>query len=159
MRIAACSRAVVPKIKPLGPFLWITIANPDMEFAPVPDHFPYWMIDRLCLRFWDAEIANQIPGGFWTNDNQPPALPLPETGLFQPEQAAEILQFVDKWVSQGGVEAIIVNCEGGQSRSVAVAAALAHLAGDENLEWVIVNGKCPNQLVYRTILKASEGLR
>ena len=152
MKIVAVSRAVVPKINPVAPFLWISITNPDLNFVAVPEHYKAFMRARLCLQFWDAETADQLPGGYWTQDNLPPALPLPEEGLFQPEQAVEIIRFVDEHLRQGGIEAIIVNCEGGQSRSVAVAAALAHLFKDENLEWGIVNGKCPNALVYRTIL-------
>lgn len=67
--------------------------------------------------------------------------------LFSVSQAKEILAFVER---HKDVESILINCEGGVSRSPAVAAALGQ----------ILHGVSPpydgtNRLVYETLLAAS----
>lgn len=68
---------------------------------------------------------------------------------FGPEMASAILDFVAAHRSR--CQVVICQCEGGLSRSAGVAAALAHVLGeDEGRFW---RGRYrPNSLVYDTIL-------
>lgn len=132
-------------------FLWISITDPDMLHLETPTHFEENLIARLNLTFWDAETANDLPGGFWDAENEPPRLPLPETELFQPGHAKLILNFIDWHLSRDPL-AIVVNCNGGLSRSPAVAAALAHCFGLPETEDLIWTQTCPNNRVYSMLV-------
>lgn len=67
--------------------------------------------------------------------------------LFHEGHAKEILAFVEK---HKGVQSIIVQCEGGLSRSVAVKAALAKILNGDETPY---DGT--NRLVYQTLLDAA----
>ncbi len=67
--------------------------------------------------------------------------------LFNERHAEEILAFVAK---HKGVQSIIVQCEGGLSRSVAVKAALGKILNGDETPY---DGT--NRLVYDTMLKAA----
>jgi hypothetical protein len=86
-----------------------------------------------------------MPGGFWTREYPPPALPLNELDLFQPWQAERIVEFVQEHDALN----IVVNCEGGLSRSPSVALALSHRLGQSgSLE------KAPCQRIYQMVLQS-----
>lgn len=72
----------------------------------------------------------------------------PDDVLFNENHAKEILAFVEKYK---GVQSIIIQCEGGLSRSVAVKAALAKLLNGDETPY---DGT--NRLVYETLLKAGK---
>lgn len=80
----------------------------------------------------------------------------PEIRLLQPEQAAQIWDFVGQWAPN--VRRIVVHCEQGMSRSPAVAAVIAlHLGQDDAEFWEEYQ---PNQWVYDFLLaRASEDAR
>ena len=66
--------------------------------------------------------------------------------LFNKDMATKILEFVDKYKGL----TIVVNCEAGVSRSAGVGAALSKIYNNDD-NWFFKN-RCPNMLVYRTIL-------
>ncbi len=67
---------------------------------------------------------------------------------FDRGQAKEILQFIEKFCSQ--VSLIIVQCQAGLSRSVAVASALSKIINNSD-DYIFTKG-IPNMFVYTTIL-------
>lgn len=67
---------------------------------------------------------------------------------FNRDQAKEILDFVNKYVKQASV--IVVQCQAGLSRSVAVASALSKIINYSD-DGVFTKG-IPNMFVYTTIL-------
>ena len=73
--------------------------------------------------------------------------------LFTPAQAKEILSFVNRHKDE--IQSIIVQCEGGMSRSAGVAAALSKIMNDDDARFF--KGKTPNMLVYSTILREAFG--
>ena len=66
--------------------------------------------------------------------------------LFNKDMATKILEFIDKYKGL----TIVINCEAGVSRSAGVGAALSKIYNNED-NWFFKN-RCPNMLVYRTIL-------
>jgi predicted protein tyrosine phosphatase len=70
--------------------------------------------------------------------------------LFTGAHAREILTFVNKHKSK--IVSIIVQCEGGMSRSPAIAAALSKLMNGDDSRY-FKDGRQPNMLVYDTMLK------
>lgn len=81
----------------------------------------------------------------------------PETiekyGLFRQEHAKQILDFVgENWDK---VEAFLVHCEAGISRSPAIAAAITKIAGGEDAYYF--RHYSPNRYVYKTIIEAHFG--
>ena len=128
MRIRVLPRAEIVKLVPTEPFIWISITDPGKQHEPRPDSFARYCRGRLCLNFWDSEDVSRTPGGFWTAENPPPALPLRDLDLFQPWQAERIVLFLlDHQTEQPEVDLLVINCEGGQSRSPQVAEAIRHL--------------------------------
>ncbi|MGH7857977.1 MAG: hypothetical protein ACREQY_11670 [Candidatus Binatia bacterium] len=82
-------------------------------------------------------------------------LDTPETELFTAEHARRILGFVDG--IHGTIDALVVHCEAGISRSAAVAAALSRaLFGEDRF---FFDHYAPNRLVYATLLRACEERR
>ena len=69
--------------------------------------------------------------------------------FFTKDQAKQILEFVDKYIK--GVSLIIVQCQAGLSRSVAVAAALSKIINYTD-DKIFTKG-IPNMFVYTTILE------
>jgi predicted protein tyrosine phosphatase len=73
--------------------------------------------------------------------------------LFRPDQAQQILDFIgENWDK---VEAFLVHCEAGLSRSPAIAAAITKIAGGDDAYYF--RHYTPNRYVYRTILEAKFG--
>ena len=73
--------------------------------------------------------------------------------MFSDEQARDIAVFY--WdILLEGVETIIIQCEHGQSRSAAVAAAIREFADGDGISIFADDRYYPNKLVYRKTLKA-----
>jgi predicted protein tyrosine phosphatase len=94
--------------------------------------------DTLFLAFHDAEPSENF------------ALPT-EIKLMTPKHAAEIWAFVLKHI--GEIDAVVVNCEQGMSRSPAVAAGILMGLGLDASE--LMKTYQPNAYVLRLMLKAS----
>jgi len=158
MNIIVVPRAMVQHFTSVNPFLWITMTDPGKDFVETPEHFGPSLVARLAFRFWDSEVVTDMPGGYWGPLNPPPALPLEEAELFQPQQAQKIVDFVRHYTCGAGqvyIDTILVNCEGGHSRSPAVGAALAHIMGLKDLEMSLLRSKSPNGRVYTAIIDAA----
>jgi predicted protein tyrosine phosphatase len=69
---------------------------------------------------------------------------------FAHEQAEHIWRFVGE--HKDHIEAIVVHCEAGHSRSPAIAAAICKALGGNGLQFF--RGKEPNMYVYRTMEEA-----
>jgi predicted protein tyrosine phosphatase len=73
----------------------------------------------------------------------------PESELFTADHARDIVRFVED--IRGAVDALVVHCEAGVSRSAAVAAALSQaLYGEDRF---FFDHYMPNRLVYSTLLR------
>lgn len=117
------------------PYVVISISDPDQSDVLLPPS-PH-LQDILRLRFHDIE---QPYGDFI---------------LMVPRQAQEISDFVHRW--QPTVELMVVQCEGGISRSAAVAAAIAHrFYGDDSY---FFDEYLPNLHVYNLVRVALESHR
>ena len=155
--LRAYPRGAIPDLVPSKDFLWISITDPGKSYVrrPIacgtPNEGAPKCLARLCLSFWDAEDVNQMPGGFWTQNKPPPALPLAEQDLFQPWQAQRIVEWLTThW---GEANLLILNCEGGLSRSPSMAATLAHLFGNRNGTW---GSKLPSTRIPTLLLAAAK---
>jgi predicted protein tyrosine phosphatase len=115
-------------------YVVISIHDPNTQPPYVPEQ--PGLIDKLVLVFDDAE---EVP------DNPLPA----QITLMSREQAEQVHRFFEKHREE--VQTVVVHCEGGVSRSPAVAAALCRaLGGDDELFWQEYQ---PNRHVYRLLLE------
>ena len=73
--------------------------------------------------------------------------------MFSDEQARDVAVFYWDLLLEG-VETIIIQCEHGQSRSAAVAAAIREFAEGDGISIFADDRYYPNKLVYRKTLKA-----
>jgi predicted protein tyrosine phosphatase len=71
--------------------------------------------------------------------------------LFSKSHAEKILNFINEVKDK--IEILMVHCTAGASRSPAVAAAIQKILGQDDSHWF--KTKCPNALVYRTILQTA----
>jgi predicted protein tyrosine phosphatase len=118
----------------------ISIHDPDKRPANVPRQTGLRGV--LVLSFHDAD-----PTAYTTLS--------PEVRVMTPDQAAKVWDFIDQ--HRADVGAIVVHCEGGFSRSPAVAAAIAEGLGlDPRRFW---QEYTPNQHVYHTMLDSFEARR
>ena len=98
-------------------------------------------VDLLQLAFHDRSSAH------WVNH------PLVGQTYFQPEQAVQVLEFVDK--NWDNIECLMVHCEAGVSRSAAIAAAITLIKNGRGADQEYFSESThyvPNMHVYRTIL-------
>lgn len=72
--------------------------------------------------------------------------------MFNEEMAQDIVNFAKTHLD---VDTILVHCYAGQSRSRAVAAAIAKMLGKDNEKYFTEGA--PNQVVYDTLMKVIEG--
>jgi len=97
------------------PHIWISLRDPDLQPANLPDH--PMRKDALFLAFDDCngdEHGN--PLGNPEHDTR-------SWIAMQPDHAKQIIDFVNKWKDR--VDLICVNCEAGRSRSAGCAAGLS----------------------------------
>ena len=114
------------------PYVVISVTDPDLPEVLIPQS-PH-LKSILRLSFHDIEE------------------PYREFVLMVPEQAARIAAFVRRWQSE--VELIVVQCEGGISRSAAIAAAIAHWSyGDDQY---FIDEFLPNRHVFNLVRVALE---
>jgi len=135
MRIEVTDRESIEHGLQVGAaFVVISIRDTDQDKARIPE-MP-GLLGVLYLAF---------------DDNEPlPNLPLPlGVRLMTPGQAKDIWAFVRR--HEAGIEAVVVHCEAGLSRSPAVAAALAKAYGQDESRYF--RKYMPNQYVYRTMLE------
>ncbi len=118
------------------PHIIISIRNPDSPPVDVPSRTGCRGVLRL--GFHDIEPPKMSPG----------------EKLMMPEHARRICQFVAEHLHQ--VDLIVCQCEAGQSRSPAVAAALACALGQDYRKFFALYG--PNRHVYRLVLRAASGV-
>lgn len=98
-------------------------------------------VGLLQLHFADRDISN------------PSQEKIEELDLFRPEYAKQILDFVS--ANWDKVEAFLIHCEAGISRSPAIAAAITKIAGGDDKYYF--NHYSPNKYVYKTILESHFG--
>jgi predicted protein tyrosine phosphatase len=164
MQMLVCSRSRIETIAPLTvPHLLISIRTPG---DPNEVKLPLNELTRgvLHLQFHDLDRIPEQPipligvaPDSWVAQHAPTA----ET-LFNEKMARQILDFVRAHVMAAlalraqnlrhlGVQAILVHCDAGWSRSPAVAAALTKTVFEQDdSHWF--RTKSPNMLVYRTLL-------
>ena len=118
-------------------YVVISIHDPSRSPANVPRQAN--LRDVLVLSFNDAD-----PAAYATEGGPPDVQPMTS------EQAARVWDFVDRHRSE--IETIVVHCEGGYSRSPAVAAAIAEGLGLDHRRFL--QNYMPNQHVYHTMLDA-----
>ena len=75
-----------------------------------------------------------------------------QEGAMTDGQADKIVDFVDEIL--GEIDALLIHCEAGLSRSPATAAAIVALWGDGDTDYYFTH-YLPNTLVYNKILKAA----
>lgn len=146
MRYIVHTRGEMECVVPGQPYAVISIGTPGDAEAVL-------CINEHCrgvLRLWfdDADKANGLPvlllrGADESEEMEP-------VRLFDSEAADRILDFWSEMRSEPAVALFYVHCHAGHSRSPAVAAALQKIESGDDAYWFA--GKCPNMLVYRTIL-------
>lgn len=97
------------------PYIWISFRDPDLQPANLPDHS--LRKDALFLACDDCdEKEHGVPMENPEHDTR-------SWIAMQPDQAQQIVDFVNKWKDK--VDLICVNCEAGISRSSGCAAAIS----------------------------------
>lgn len=139
MRFFAISRAEACQWNPIGlPHVIISIYSPPDAPAEVKKN--EHTLDVLQLGFHDLD---QEPGPTYRKVYGEPV-------LFTEEMAKTIASFVAERYER--IEAIIVHCDAGHSRSPAIAAALAYRYNEHRQSQLYFKLKSPNRMVYRTLL-------
>jgi len=153
MKFRVCNRPDIGKWNPVGvPHLIISISTPGDEEAEV--RLNEFTVDVLRLSFNDLD---QEPGPAFRKVYGEPV-------LFDEKLAVQIRDFVQANVGRS-IKQIVVHCDAGQSRSPAVAAALAKkLNGSDDEFWepsvmYAQRRYSPNRLVYRVLLDILMGWR
>jgi predicted protein tyrosine phosphatase len=148
MHIAIASRLMAEKASALikTPHVIISITDPDSDlpnFAPNENR-----LGLLSLRFYDLEdISDEMP-----LKDAVEYVTMFGDGLFKDDQAAEIVDFVERIKDK--VKGILVHCEAGVSRSAAVAAVIELVLNGSNERVFQDRRYSPNRYVYRKLLNA-----
>lgn len=123
--------------------------QPDVPWAAIsvstdPDQFPKLKTENrvglLQLSFWDI-------GQEWKEF---------QDKAFNHQQAQQIFDFLK---AVPDIQALLVHCEMGLSRSPAIAAAIAHTMYGPEASKVYFNRFTPNHFVYKTMLEQYEASR
>lgn len=137
------NRSTIQTANPTDDHIVIQITDTrDTEFPPLSTEAKDSRKGILQLRFEDMDNS---PGMYGT------AVAF-DYVLFSEEHAKQILDFVFKEHAQ--VPVILVHCEGGISRSPAVAAALTKIMGGDDSPLFQIH--MPNRRVYSILLKTWE---
>jgi predicted protein tyrosine phosphatase len=148
MHIAIASRLMAEKASALikTPHAIISITDPDSDlpsFAPNENR-----IGNLSLRFYDLEdISEEM-----SLKDAVEYVTMFGHGLFKDNQAAEIVDFVERVKNKA--KGILVHCEAGVSRSAAVAAVIELMLNGSNERVFNDRRYSPNQYVYAKLLLA-----
>lgn len=126
----------------------ISICDSDCEFAEMiykPDSL-------LCVRFDDIgeDIYEDILGRNPTPQERRAIEK--KYHMITDRKALEIAEFY--FQVKGKVKTLICQCEHGESRSAAVAAAIAEFENHNGLQYFIDEKYCPNKLVFRKVFAA-----
>lgn len=151
MHIAITNRVIAEKVSAhiKTPHAIISITDPDSDiptFAPNQNR-----ISILSLQFYDLEdISDEMP-----LKDAVEYVTMFGHGLFRDNQAAEIVDFVERIKER--IKGILVHCEAGVSRSAAVAAVIELILNGSNERVFQDRRYSPNQYVYRKLLHAWQG--
>jgi len=134
-RFVVLSRSLIRQYEPDEPHIVISVTNPGLPGAVLPD-----LESRraeLRLRFHDTGDYGQ---------------PLGDLIVMQDEEANAILSFIALHALD--IQTIVCQCEAGMSRSAGIAAALSRILQDED-RFFYANF-APNRWVYRMLMDAHE---
>lgn len=135
MQFLVLSKADVERFKAKYSHILISIRPPDAQKPCLPKDTG--RLDTLYLKFHDVDkstIRDDIV-------------------LFDRKMARKILTFVE--IYKDSIDAVIVHCEAGISRSAGVAAALSYIYNHNDYKYF--RQYIPNRLVYRLILNEYYG--
>lgn len=118
----------------------VSITNPDFEFVNLVMHASVHSVTRL--KFDDMDDANYCA---WPINSREPV-------LFDVGMANQIWEFTDRHLCSG-YKNILVQCDGGVSRSSAVAAALHQVYNADSNVVFSDNRYIPNTRVFRIMLE------
>jgi len=103
----------------------------------------------LSLNFYDLDYNPEK----WGEQNTKEIIEQYGHGIFAPEQAKQIVDFVEAWRKKA--QMIVVHCSAGVSRSAGVAGAINLVLNGKD-EMFFKGRYIPNRFVYRTILNEWE---
>ena len=130
------NRYQVAEVTPDVPYLIISVTDPEREEAVLAESPHRRAVLRL--RFHDKGNRRPLAAG---------------KIVMTPEEAHNVLAFVKTHLAE--VKLIVCQCEGGISRSAAIAAALSRILQDEDR--FFFQHYAPNAWIYDTLLEAAEG--
>lgn len=151
MKIRICSRKAIEKMakEPFGEkTALISITDSGWTFAELKNAPEY----LLCLAFDDVDndIFDKDEKGILDKENRMNIER--KYNMFSDEQARKIAEFYFK--VKGKAENLICQCEHGQSRSAAVAAAIMEYRSRKGIEIFSNDNYFPNKVVFRKTLFA-----
>ncbi|MDD4690255.1 MAG: hypothetical protein PHE51_11000 [Eubacteriales bacterium] len=113
----------------------ISIGDTDAP-NPMLEHMPEWLLRLVFDDVYLEDEDEEIDPNFFT--------------LFNDNLAERIVNFVCQ--HKNNIETLICQCEHGQSRSAAVAAAVAQYINGESAEFFSDERYCPNKTVFHKVL-------
>lgn len=113
----------------------ISIGDTDAP-NPILEHKPEWILRLVFDDVYLEDEDEEIDPNFFT--------------LFNDDLAEQIVNFV--WQHKNITEVLVCQCEHGQSRSAAVAAAVSQYINGESAEFFSDERYCPNKTVFHKIL-------
>ena len=137
MKIIVLSRSEAKAFTCEVPWACISIAT---ESADLPKINKVQQVGLLQLVFADVDTQEKL-----TYLQEEVGI---KSCLFNVQHANLVLDFIRDLKDK--IEVLMVHCTAGVSRSPAVAAAITKIMGEDDTDWF--RRKCPNALVYRTIL-------
>lgn len=148
MEFLILDRSKINKISPEVSHIIISVTEPKNNFPKVKSIFNQSSNFKGILRqrFTDEDDMNDaIRGGI-------------DCFMFTDEQATDIIKFVNFHIRKNDVQCIICQCDGGISRSSAIASALSViLNGKDSDQWIFENTNFrPNEFVYEKILETNQ---
>lgn len=164
MNFIPFSRTNIQKFTLDRPHVLISITDPESDDVVLPQGTG--RMSTLHLQFHDIDVK-YLPeeckncGGTqyiekWKDFNNGICYACsPKAVHFSENDAKQILWYADVYCRQ--VDTILVNCEAGRSRSVAVCAALSKIYNGENSDVYFFEHYTPNMKIYRTILDTYYG--
>ena len=126
----------------------ISITDADYPFAELTCQPRYWL--KLAFDDVDGDLLLDELGADFSPE-QRDAL-MRKYHMFTESQASHVAEFYRDLVREG-VETLIVQCEHGQSRSAAVAAAIREYENKDGISVFADDRYWPNKLVFRMTLK------
>lgn len=142
MRVKIYSEMTVQSYAESAPHVLVSITSPDGDRPPLPDNPA--REDVLWMQFHDVEDDGDTVSRWLRRNGVAPC-------FFNDAMALEVAKFIS---AHPDVEAVVVNCEAGVSRSSGLAAAvLKHKNGNDD-QVMLDDRYHPNKLVYSKVLSA-----